>query len=963
MSKLPVSPIAPTSGSPAAQAGVVQMNLNATTGQIVTGAEFGLATTMGDYNHTYLPYADPTFQAVADHHPFDLLRHNWELNTMMDIIYPSRGSSPNFTNIDTYLNQQGNLTGFFNNNTGTQVVTLGFPSWLNISSPSDQQLYAGMVKQIAQHFIAMGEPVADYELVNEPDGQYTVTNMANTFNVVAQALKSVDPSYRLGGLTETYPRMDDLKTFFQIAGPNIGFVSYHQYVTNGSDGKSDQQIVTDSLTDSVQGPQQVRALMEANGIPDSVPIFLGEYNVDCANFDDPNNGNMVGAAAAAAVTYGLIASDSNATMGALWCAENSSAYSAFGGVGNYQADPIAVVLSDLTQYMPGKIVQTTMPSNTPGLVGYTTEYGQGFSTALIDTNLSVGYTVDLSHDGLPATGLFRVEVSNAHPGGIKTAITDLAHVSVAAGSVVIITDEAPHGGVEFTGGTTTGGGTGTGGTGAGGTGTGGTGTGTGDTGSTMPLLITPGAGSFTDAVGNVYTLDANGNVVENGSPIYGGSGTGAMELANGVVYAQDASSKSWYIWNQSTFTASAAPPTVTGTGGGTGGGTTASSPDFNGDGQSDILWQNDNGTPVIWLMNGTTKASAVALSNSGPTWHTTGTADFNGDGKSDILWQNDNGTPSIWLMNGPTLLSSVALSNPGPTWHITGTVDFNGDGQPDILWRNDDGTPSIWLMNGTTEASGVDLRNPGPTWHITGTADFNGDGQSDILWQNDNGAPVIWLMNGTAKASAVTLPNPGPTWHITGTADFNGDGQSDILWQNDNGAPVIWLMNGTAKASAVTLPNPGPTWHITGTADYNGDGQSDILWQNDNGAPVIWLMNGETKASAVTLPNPGPAWHISDGDRMHFINAASSTGTLVATSQADEFVLTNVSPGLHEISGFDPLHDVIELSKAQLASFADVQAHGVSSASGALFALDSSRSLLLTGVSPGQLHATNFVFS
>jgi RTX calcium-binding nonapeptide repeat (4 copies) len=48
-----------------------------------------------------------------------------------------------------------------------------------------------------------------------------------------------------------------------------------------------------------------------------------------------------------------------------------------------------------------------------------------------------------------------------------------------------------------------------------------------------------------------------------------------MELANGVVYAQDASSKSWYTWNQSTFTASAAPPAGTGTT--TGGITTTSS--------------------------------------------------------------------------------------------------------------------------------------------------------------------------------------------------------------------------------------------------------------------------------------------------------------------------------------------------------------------------------------------------
>ncbi len=27
--------------------------------------------------------------------------------------------------------------------------------------------------------------------------------------------------------------------------------------------------------------------------------------------------------------------------------------------------------------------------------------------------------------------------------------------------------------------------------------------------------------------------------------------------------------------------------------------------------------------------------------------------DFNGDGKADILWQNDDGTPAVWLMDGP----------------------------------------------------------------------------------------------------------------------------------------------------------------------------------------------------------------------------------------------------------------------------------------------------------------------
>ena len=38
--------------------------------------------------------------------------------------------------------------------------------------------------------------------------------------------------------------------------------------------------------------------------------------------------------------------------------------------------------------------------------------------------------------------------------------------------------------------------------------------------------------------------------------------------------------------------------------------------------------------------------------NPGPSWHVKGTGDFNGDGKADILWQNNNGTPAIWLMDG-----------------------------------------------------------------------------------------------------------------------------------------------------------------------------------------------------------------------------------------------------------------------------------------------------------------------
>jgi len=58
--------------------------------------------------------------------------------------------------------------------------------------------------------------------------------------------------------------------------------------------------------------------------------------------------------------------------------------------------------------------------------------------------------------------------------------------------------------------------------------------------------------------------------------------------------------------------------------------------------------------------------------NPGSSWHVMGAADFNGDSKSDILWQIDNGTPVIWTMDDMNVLSIGAAGsfNPGSDWHV-----------------------------------------------------------------------------------------------------------------------------------------------------------------------------------------------------------------------------------------------------------------------------------------------------
>jgi len=291
--------------------------------------------------------------------------------------------------------------------------------------------------------------------------------------------------------------------------------------------------------------------------------------------------------------------------------------------------------------------------------------------------------------------------------------------------------------------------------------------------------------------------------------------------------------------------------------------------DFDASGKSDILWQNADGTPAVWRMNGTNvDLMGPALTNPGPAWHVRDGADFNGDGQADFLWQNDDGTAAVWLIGGGTQVNGIGgpLPNPGPAWHANKAADFDGDGKGDILWQNADGTPAVWLMNSTFEkAIGPALANPGPTWHEKAAADFNADGKADILWQNDNGTPAVWLMNGVnVLSTGPALANPGPAWHEIAAGDFNGDGKADILWQNDDGTPAVWLMDGTAVISTgPALINPGAGWHAKEAVDTNGDGRADILWQHDNGTPAVWLMEGvNVLLMGGALTNPGSAWHV-----------------------------------------------------------------------------------------------------
>jgi VCBS repeat protein len=137
--------------------------------------------------------------------------------------------------------------------------------------------------------------------------------------------------------------------------------------------------------------------------------------------------------------------------------------------------------------------------------------------------------------------------------------------------------------------------------------------------------------------------------------------------------------------------------------------------DFNADNHDDILLQDSTtGNLMIDLMNGTSISSSKTIAVGDPSWHAISTGEFNG--QAEIAWQNNNGTPGIWLMNGTTPVAQAGLQNPGAGWQLISVDHFTPNGHADLLFQNTNGAMGLWELNGTTIVAESNLPNPGAGW-------------------------------------------------------------------------------------------------------------------------------------------------------------------------------------------------------------------------------------------------------
>jgi alpha-tubulin suppressor-like RCC1 family protein len=240
--------------------------------------------------------------------------------------------------------------------------------------------------------------------------------------------------------------------------------------------------------------------------------------------------------------------------------------------------------------------------------------------------------------------------------------------------------------------------------------------------------------------------------------------------------------------------------------------------------------------------------------------------DFNGDGNSDLLWQNSlTAQQQVWYMDGASSNYQTALFGTpiSDTWTLAGAADLTNNGQYDLIWQNNSsGKVNDWLMNGITPVSYVHVYPITPAeWHVVGGADINNDFFPDLIWQNTQtqAVKICYLNNGVwNQQNWDLLFNLPAGWLVAGTADIDGDGYPDIIAQNTTtGAVRVWYLKGNQWTGATDdlatqATSPG---RLASIQDLDGDNGPDLIWQTSTGSVICWPQDviGGYSLSAITL--------------------------------------------------------------------------------------------------------------
>ena len=301
---------------------------------------------------------------------------------------------------------------------------------------------------------------------------------------------------------------------------------------------------------------------------------------------------------------------------------------------------------------------------------------------------------------------------------------------------------------------------------------------------------------------------------------------------------------------------------------------TAARNDVDGDGDSDIQFQNFNdGLLVMWRMDGSTVVERPLGRAMPPGGKVVASGDFNGDGRTDLLVQ-DGARRLHNLRSTGDKWSAYALDTAPLTTatQVVGAADLDGDRRDELLLVSASGIFSYWSINATTVVRGTSYHLPAGA-RLVATGDFNADDKTDLVWMSSSRQMYLWWSNGGdmqhLNMTYASIGRPlSSGWQVLGGQDMDGDGKSDLLFSNGSTRQfTYWRMNrnlvvGNGPAVALVA---GLAFGALG--DFNGDGHGDMLWRKGESF-YMWFGNGsdpfpwQTRRLADTATG---SWHVING--------------------------------------------------------------------------------------------------
>lgn len=233
-------------------------------------------------------------------------------------------------------------------------------------------------------------------------------------------------------------------------------------------------------------------------------------------------------------------------------------------------------------------------------------------------------------------------------------------------------------------------------------------------------------------------------------------------------------------------------------------------------------------------------------------------ADVDGDGDTDILFsENDNNRVS-WLVNhgGGTFEKRTMFTLPDA--YSIDPIDFDLDGDMDVIATKIVNDAVYWYENDGNETFTQHLIS-GSYWSPLEAlgVDYDNDGDIDVISAQDDPSNKLVLYRNSGNDltfTTVVIDNAAPGCNSTYFIDLDQDGDMDFLSATSTDDRIQWYRNDNFTFTKITIGSGIGFATYVYSDDYDGDGDYDVICSSlDDKTMDIFFNDGNENFTKVNL--------------------------------------------------------------------------------------------------------------